>query len=203
MAGKQFAQEEVFLSRWGTTARESRPDYVESEVQRVIDSGGRVLTEAITAPIADQQDAALRAMRALSVTSVRLRLVDKATPPHCDPNGRELPEDKRGKVLAAKVGTVSPTKDDAPEYQNAFTGTARESRIQRGQAIYKFKEITREGIELPLEEAMVVLRQWGKGVHTTRWADMRAKTGDRWLVEEVPIKSALESDRSNHQNGRK
>ena len=49
-------------------------------VQRVIDSGGRVLTEAITAPIADQQDAALRAMRALSVTSVRLRLVDKATP---------------------------------------------------------------------------------------------------------------------------
>ena len=63
-------------------------------------------------------------------------------------------------------------------------------------------EFTREGIELPLEEAMVVLRQWGKGVHTTRWADMRAKTGDRWLVEEVPIKSALEPDRSK-QNGRK
>lgn len=202
MAKQQFAQDEVFLSRWGTTARESRSDYVEAEVQRVIESGGRVLTEAITAPIAEQQDAALRAMRAMSVSTIRLRLVERATPPHCDPNGRELPEEKRGKVLAAKVGTITPTREDPPEYQNAFTGTAREARSQRGQPLYRFREITREGVELPIEEAIVVLRQWGKGVHTTRWADMRAKTGDRWLVEEVPIKQAVEPDRSN-ANGRK
>jgi hypothetical protein len=201
MAKPQIAQDEVFLSRWGTTAREARPDYVEAEVQRVIDSGGRVLTESITAPLADQQDAALRAMRALSVTTVRLRLVPNASPPHCDPNGRELPEEKRGKVLAAKVGTISPTKDDSPEYQNQFTGTAREARLQRGQPIYRAKEITRDGIDLPIEEAMVVLRQWGRGVHTTRWADMRAKTGDRWIVEEVPIKQS-DAERVN-QAGRK
>lgn len=197
---RQQSAEEVFFARWGTTARESREDYADSEVERMRAQGARLLTEAITAPTAEQQDAALRAMARMGVTQVQLRLVPNADPPKTDPNGHLLPEDKQGKVLRAKIGQHSPDpRVDSKERQQAFTGSGREARAMRGQPLYLWREITSEPVYLPIGEAMVILRQWGKGVRTTRYLNPATKTGDKWLVEEVPQGGASIGDAGNAQ----
>ncbi len=201
---RQQSAEEVFFARWGTTARESREDYADSEIERMKAAGARLLTEAITAPTGEQQDAALRAMRRAGITSVMLRLVSGAVPPKTDPQGRLLPEDKQGKVLRAKVGTIAPDpRVDSRERQAAFSGPGREARAMRGQSIYTTRDITHEPAPVEIGEAMAILRQWGKGVRTSRWLNSADKTGDKWLVEEVPQVASAAEPEPQRQQGRR
>lgn len=180
-------EHEVFMARWGTTPREARADYAELEVLRMAAEGRCVLTEVITAPLEEQQRAGKQAMRRAGIDTVSLRLVPGAQLPKTDPNGRELPDGKRGKVLVAKVGTLAPhPKESTPEEQDAFKGSSRAARSLRGQPLYRVREIGPDGVTLSIDDAEVILRAYGKGVRSQRWLDPANKSGDRHLVEEVP-----------------
>jgi hypothetical protein len=96
--------------------------------------------------------------------AVSLRLREGAVPPVRDPQGRQLPADKQGKVLVVKVG------------QRSQLATERATDANARRDIYETTEVTATARAYRLREAVTILRQWGVGV---------ADDLDRHLVEEV------------------
>ena len=94
-----------------------------------------------------------------------LKLVDKARPPESDPQGRRLPDAKRGKVLVVKVGQ-----------KQLPTGTERDLLAKRGRDIYDTVEIGPKPRPYLLRHAAIAMRQLGKGL---------ASELARGIVEEV------------------
>lgn len=127
-----------------------------------------------------------------------LRLVKDAVPPHSDPQGRLLPDEKRGKVLVAKTGNLGGElpPDRTVEQHGEWEGQKRDTASRTGREIYRTVEITREGETLTIDEALTVLRQWGVGIQQRQYRRPagwrpRAENSDergqcQWLVEEVP-----------------
>lgn len=154
--------------------REHRVSYVRRELARLESEGVSPLYAAVTFPLSDQQDDAFRALREDN-RLFALRLVSGCTPPSTDSQGRELPEAERGKVLAAKIG------------QRTFSdATVRAAVGYRGGDLHAHRKITERPALLPLEEAIVVMRQWGYRVRPKRAnRPGQPPRRDEWLVVHV------------------
>jgi hypothetical protein len=176
--------------------RERRRDWVRKELERVEAEGIAPLYFALTRPLAIQVDECL-AVLSEKRKSVALRLVADASPPDTDPQGRPLPADKRGKVLVAKIGNIS---------RDGMTGT---KRLEPGRTLYECVEIGAEPSLLNLEEAAIVLRQWGVNVRSTEFYQRGDRRQSRYLVVQVRqdgtsfARPTTEPRRDNQQNGRK
>lgn len=160
---------------YGDRQREERIHYVQRELERAQANGISPLFAAITLPLASQQDDAFAALQNMGLSTVTLRLVQGCTVPHTDPQGRQVPESKRGKVLFAKVGNSSHA-----------SGPLRSQAALREQPIYNYREIGPRPVALPLDQAISVMRTWGYGVRPKR---VQRKDGpprrDEWLVVHV------------------
>lgn len=168
------------LQDWGRYAvhndndRAVRVAYVRRELDRLEAEGISPLYAAVTLPLAEQQSDAFRALEE-SGRSFAVRLVEGVIPPSTDSQGRELPKDKRGKVLSAKVGVLRFTD-----------GPARAAAAIRLAPIHRDREIGSRVALLPLEEAITVMRRWGYRVRPKK-ADRPNQPPRRneWLVVQV------------------
>lgn len=163
------------LRAQGTRAK--RVAYVTSELARLRDEGQLSLLAILGCGVDGADSIALEILSqggtdetgvALvdgGVYTPVLRLVDKARAPESDPQGRRLPEGKRGKVLVVKVGQ-KPIVD----------GTTRELLQKRSRDIYDTIEISAKPRPFLLRHAALAMRQWGVGL---------ASDLSRGIVEEV------------------
>lgn len=177
--------------------RDARIEYVRRELDRLEAAGVSPLFAAVTFPLADQQTDAFAALAA-SRRLYALRLVEGAVPPRCDAQGRVLPEDKQGKVLAAKVGTV----------RFADAGMRAATAARQGD-IVQHREIGSRPVTVPLEEAITIMRQWGYRVRPKR-ADRPGQPPrrDEWLVVHVredgtPFTPPVREPREERVQGRR
>ena len=177
--------------------REARIEYVRREMERLEAAGISPLYAAVTFPLSDQQTDAFRALHDLG-RLFTLRLAEGAQPPHTDSQGRLLPEDKRGKVLAAKVGTV----------RFASAGIRASSAAREGD-IARHREISSRPVTVPLEEAIVIMRQWGYRVRPKRaQRPNQPPRRDEWLVVHVredgtPFAPPVREPRDERAQGRR
>ncbi len=147
----------------------AREDYARREMERVRDLGIAPFYAAMSAPLADQQDAAVRALKAMGMGSVPLRLREGVEPPAADHQGRVLRGEDKGK-LRAKVGNIQIDR-----------GPIRLDLGARGGDLYRSVDITRDALPVSLEEAVLVWRQWG---YRYRSEEMRGSQCT-WLVVHV------------------
>lgn len=173
-------------------------DYVRSEMERVMSEGGPVILSvlrmeeiprayALKEVLGNPEDDVFGGRR------WKVALIPGVVPPEKDPHGALLPEGKRGKVLAAKVGlrsreerqdpgqtTVNANpKFSAPNTQAAFSN----ARMKYGypQSPYIIKEIGSEPVELKTEDAITVIKRYG-------WGSLKQDNTlneDSWFVTEV------------------
>jgi hypothetical protein len=168
---------------------EVRRQYVENELQRILDAGLPPLYAVMTLPLASQRNVALAVLRALR-PAISLRLAPTALPPPCDPYGRPLPPSKAGvAVLLYKTRGPAPGASEAAG--QAWTGSARvaANRPNSRQPLYDVVEIgTTVPVALPVDDRLVALmNQWGYGVRPSRWRGKAvASRRDTWLLIEAP-----------------
>lgn len=188
------------LTDWGKYPRgEARERYTRGEIERMLRAGEPVLYAIATIDDTGTLDEVKAIARQL-MPVVTLRLVPGAVPPDTDPSGALLPEGKRGKVLACKVGQLSaPAQSEGPgSTSERHTGPARVILFARRKHDYQCAEISEEPTPVPFDQALAVLKQWGHGVPVTRYRPYGVKTvnpdgtkrvveklRDQWLVEEV------------------
>lgn len=153
----------------------ARVAYVRAELERAVAAGISPLYAAITLPLEAQQTDAFAALADME-SAFYLRLVEGCSPPHCDPQGRELPEEQRGKVLVAKVGLRS--------YPN---GGQRNQAANRDQDLDRVRVLTRDKPTVcSLEDAIVIMRRWGYNVRPRKnTRPGQAPRRDEWLVVHV------------------
>lgn len=178
---KNLALQTPLLVEWARFSsvnsgeRDARVSYVRSELERAAAAGISPLYAAITLPIESQQTDAFHALADME-SSYYLRLVEGCSPPHCDPQGRELPEEQRGKVLLAKVGL-----------RNFPNGGQRNQAASRDIDLDRVVKITRERPTIvSLEDAITIMRRWGYNVRPRK--NVRAgqpPRRDEWLVVHV------------------
>lgn len=148
---------------------QAREEYAKREINRMIALGVAPLYAALSAPLADQQDAGVRALIALGHSSVTLRLREGVDPHPADPQGRILRGEDKGK-LRAKVGNLT------------FATTAeRAEASQRGRNLYRTVDVGRDPMSFSLADAVLVWRQWG---YRYRVDEERAGHS-QWLVLQV------------------
>lgn len=169
--------------------------YVEAELERLRDAGAPLLYAALSTGLADQRDVAVRVLGEMHYRPA-LRLVEGARPPTLDPQGRPLPAEKAGRVLVAKTGVRGQMARDAIAAANGSGETSRYAGPRRGalartaQGLYVTVEIGREPVTVSLEDAIVILVQWGHGVPDKRYR--RKGAVDQWLVvEDCPMTRPL------------
>lgn len=135
----------------------------------------------------------------------RLRLVAGEKPHPRDPQGRELPEHLRGKVLVVKTGNLGGDVVGATEaaLNMTYAAEAREQRARTGRPLYKLRQVTREGDDYTLDEAVTILSAWGVAVSPRQYrrpdwwrpgmsidpSDPNSRGLCNWLVEEVPFEA--------------
>ncbi len=186
--------------------------YVASELRRLDRAGAALLCPVLALLDGEVQQIAVEMLDNNSDGDGRaicdpprpwvLRLVEGGKPPKKDPQGRMVPEAKRGKVLVAKTGNLGgnlgPSADAAEVAM--YSGEARRAMAQQGRNLYRTVEITREGTAMTLADAIKVLRQWGVGVSSKPYrrddtwrpaSDAEPVSGQLlWLVEEVvPVRT--------------
>lgn len=194
-----------WLADWRRTGvdRQAQRSYVMKELARIAEAGAPVITQVLLAPLEDQTVLAMSVLSkefkyAIGGKPHRyyLRLVPGVTlaPPfHRDPQGREVPADKRGKVLVAKVGTKGGQITDSHTMPESVVGEFNGPNVQRaatiGRDIYEYVEIGRHPVEVSREHAVMILRRYGKGIVPMQYTNRAEKDGpkvDWWIVEEVP-----------------
>lgn len=210
-----MTQTPAFLHDWSRAGLNphAQREYVRKELQRIAGEGRRVLTEILTAPFEGQSEIALSLIAEGALgeygQGVRLRLVEGAVPPPLDPQGRELPEADRGKVLVAKVGTAGGALNNSHALPAVVVDVHSGPNVQRAsftnQDIYRYVRLSRRPVVVPFAAAVVVLRQWGKGINSQhhyrrgeKRPDPRAPMGfevvtvvqSTQLVEELPLVEA-------------
>lgn len=210
-----------WLEDWSRTIDPfAQKQYVRSELERIAKAGAPVLSMVLTAPFEIQTQLAMSALHENALRGHRywLRLVPKANPPINDPQGRTLPEEERGKVLVAKVGTKGGQLRQThklPGYVTAeFDGPNVQNASDAERDIYEYVRIGHDPIELTLSEAVLVMRRYGWQIAHPRYkgkAKRRNEKGeivpnldvygapvpviDFWMVEEIPP-SAIAPDGS-------
>ena len=185
----------------------ARETYAREEVKRLVKEGQPLLYAIATLYTSDQIDVCRKHARAL-MPVVQLRLVPGAKAPENDVLGQLMPDDKRGKVLQAKVGQLAEPLDSRSDSPQAGGGGTRLDRATRGEHDYRTVEIGEEPTSVPFDDALTVLRQWGHGCEAKRFVQvgkrfyedgekfMRLVTIDRWIVEEVC--TVTDKERAEH-----
>ncbi len=197
-----------WLRGWDRQVDAARQEsYVRSELDRLAAGGAPLLTASLNTPLPDQQDIALRVLRELRQT-VFLRLRPGAVPPIRDPQGRELKDPDRGKVLVAKVGVVGnvhPSQikaaDDSGKSRE-WLSSSRAALARTKVGLYNTKRVTSQPQPFLIDDAITIMRAWGVGMREQQvrsGAPLRPKMQDGinvneglldeqdcWLVEEVP-----------------
>ncbi|HEY6017592.1 MAG TPA: hypothetical protein VIU16_12465 [Gaiellaceae bacterium] len=183
-----------WLTDWRRTEPLAQLDYVKGELARLAAAGEPVLTRVLTLPLPVQVHACMVALvdhDALPGHRWYVRLVEGAVPHDKDPQGRDLPLAKRGKVEVVKVGTkggqLRNTSKLPGAVTDAFNGPATQQAAVRGQDIYVCREIGRDPVELSLHDASLVLSRYGYGVPLKRyWNRSPTSPGwDAWIIEEL------------------
>lgn len=194
--------------------------YVGDELRRLDAAGAPVLTAALTSLEGAVQQIALSMLAGdmphpngglvVQPRLWRLRLRRDAEPPHTDPQGRLVDDERRGKVLVAKVGNhgaqinLSTMKQVSAAGRTEYCGEVRAQIAASGGDLYRTVDIGRDWTDVTMQTAVLVLRQWGIGVQRQRF---RTKPGwrpgmpqepgqDRWLVEEHCRATAAGSERA-------
>lgn len=167
-----------------------RAAYMASELDRIEAKGEPLLYAVLSCPLQDQQDLGVRVLTERTYTPM-LRLRSGYTAWPKDPDGRDMPDEIRGKALRCKVGVRGqmPVADVLanPHLSEAFTGPMRLSLQRAPQGLHKTLDVTASPKPVPLEHAIVILRQWGVGITPKRFYKAKSATPmDRWAVEEVP-----------------
>ncbi len=183
-----------WLSDWDRQLAGARQlGYIEQELRRIEQKGEPLLMAALNLPFMDQTDAVVKVLRErLQYTQVYLRLHPEAdAPPDTDPDGHALPDSKRGKVLVAKVGVKGQTADGkAPDSEADTPMTSGLGRIamrdRLQQSLYRTREISAKPTQMPIEDAIVILRQWGVGMKSQFRKRGARPHISQWLVEELP-----------------
>lgn len=182
--------------------------YVADELRRLDTAGAPVLTAALASLEGVVQQLALGMLAGETMHPEgglvvpprlwRLRLVRDTEPPHTDPQGRPLDERRRGKVLVCKLGNhgahinLSTMKQVSGQGRTEWCGEVRNQIAASGGDLYRTVDIGREWVDVTMQVAVLVLRQWGVGVQRQRYRTrpgwrpgMPQEPGqDRWLVEE-------------------
>lgn len=192
----------AFLAKFSTVPMGARKEYVEQEMQRVVDAGVHPLHAVHYCVFDDQRDAAI-GWCVNFVRVVQLKLVDGAKPPTCDAHGRALPEAKQGKVLVCKVGTIGGAADCQGEEATRWSGPGRNTTLRQRGSIYRQVEITSAPSTLTITDALTVLNQWGKGMTPSEFIGRDPATRkSRWLVEVVTTDAATPAPPAPQSNQR-
>lgn len=198
---------------------EEQLTYAGDELRRLDEAGAPVLTAALAALDGGVQQIALGMIsgdilhpgggQVIAPRVWRLRLRPGAEPPHTDPQGRLVDEGRRGKVLVAKLGNfgshinLSTMKQVSAAGRTEWCGEVRTQIAASGGDLYKTIDIGRDWVDVTMQAAVLVLRQWGIGVQRQRYLTrkgwrqgMPQEPGqDRWLVEEY-CKTTTGSERA-------
>lgn len=163
------------------TGKEAFDSYVESEIDRVLASGAPLLSNLLRAKSDSFRGKALEIFHAAQEFSeVRLVLVPGVTPPDRDYNGALVPLDKRGKVLAAKVGLTADLDTRHPEKYAAKNSAINEKIARRTYMSplgrYRHLEIGLKPITVPAKVAVALLTRYGWGI---------AAKESFWFIKEV------------------
>ena len=104
-----------FATRFENTAHGDRARYVVEELKKLLAAGGPVLCPILASLDLELRDLAIELLHENddgdggTIYEPRIwavRLVKGAKPPTIDPQGRPIPEDKKGKVLVVKTGNL-------------------------------------------------------------------------------------------------
>lgn len=202
-----------------TLSEDEQLTYVGDELRRVDKLGAPVLTVALASLDGAVQGIALAMLAGelqhpagglvVQPRLWRLRLRRDAQPPHTDPQGRPLDDERRGNVLVAKVGNhgshvnLSTQKQVSAAGRTEFCGEVRAQLAASGGDLYKTVDIGRDWTDVTIQTAVLVLRQWGIGVQRQRYRTrpgwrpgMPQEPGqDRWLVEEYCAATTQRADK--------
>lgn len=180
-----------WLGEWDRHIEQGqRAAYMQSEIERIEALGVPLLYAVLSLPLQDQQDLGVSELRQRSYMPT-LRLREGYVAIAKDPDGRDMPPAQRGKVLRCKVGVRG--QMDRAELQSRthetarYTGPARQSMQRSPGGLYRTLDLTHAPRPVPIDDAIVILRQWGVGITPKRHYKARSATPlDRWAVEEVP-----------------
>lgn len=180
-----------WLGEWDRHIEQGqRSAYMQSELARIEALGVPLLYAVLSLGLQDQQDLGVSELRQNGyMPTLRLREGYVAAPK--DPDGRDMPAAQRGKVLRCKVGVrgqMDRSELQARTHETArYTGPARQSMQRTTGGLYRTLDVTHAPRPVPLDDAIVILRQWGVGLTPKRFYKARTATPfDRWAVEEVP-----------------
>lgn len=194
-----------WLQQWDmhNVGVDAKREYAREELERLHSRNAPLLFAALSTGLPEQCDVLVSLIHEIGYTPM-LRLYPKASPPPFDSQGRSLPESKRGKVLVTKVGVVGQMAQSEIKLRNAettrYTGPARATLAYSSRGLYRTVEISETPRAFSLDDALVILRQWGVGLSSKRFH----KKGrlDKWLViEDSPwwYKTAEEMDAEHAQ----
>jgi hypothetical protein len=207
-----------WLTDWkreATGTPHAQREYVKRELKRIAEAGAPVLSMILSAPFEIQTHLALSLLhqRALGSHRFYFRLVPGAKPPPRDPQGRELDDSERGKVLVAKVGTKGGQLHGSHNLPGVvtdeFTGPAVQNTAHNGEDIYEYVRIGREPVAIDnINDAVVMMRRYGFRLAQPRYKGKAKKRNDKgeivvdrdvygeavpeidfWMVEEIPPSS--------------
>lgn len=178
----------TWLGEWDRHgSRETRRAYMDSELSRIEAEGAPLLHAVLSCPLEDMQDLGVLALKERGYSPM-LKLRDGYVAWPKDPNGRDMPEAQRGKALCCKVGVYGQMDRADLAARNdetkRFTGPARQALLRTPGGLYRTRNVTHKATPVPLEDAIVIMRQWGVGLTPKRF--YKKNTMDRWAVEEVP-----------------
>lgn len=179
-----------FASECDTKSEDTVKEYIYPRLEKLINDGYHVISSILSHPnvvIKSMSFALLDEERSFP-KQFKVKLVDEPQSPISihDPNGALLPVDKRGKVLAAKVGMNGDGKRISPEnMERQYNAAMFNSNLKKARAQYGYKmapyisvEIGKTPVSLSKADAIAVLQTYGIGV---------GKKEKNWLVEELPI----------------
>lgn len=170
-------------------------NYIISEMRRVRKEGGPLLLSILEAEEIPREYILREILPGnREFSSWSLALVPGASPPDRDPHGCLVPINKRGKVLAAKVGTRAEYEStiranaQSIEPEDRFKGSALRTAHAKSKTTYMYKnspymvvEVSSEPTDFGTKEAITILRRYGYGIVDVDNPDATAN----WLVMEV------------------
>lgn len=170
-----------YFSAYDETPVTARDAYVAAELRKIVADGAPLLTSILRCPDDDAKSKALELLRdnatemgervfEAAPTSYRLRLAEDAKPPEKDPQGRRLPEHKRGNTLVVKLGNKGGRLGEKADKRliEQFSGTRRQLLVGGGADLYEMAEVTRTPKAFAQRDAVLILKTWGVGVQTER-----------------------------------
>lgn len=123
----------------------------------------------------------------VSAGTVHLRVRPGVEAPERDPNGRLVQGEPKERPLHVKIGNTG--GDIKTEDAGQGVNSIARRQLQQQYALYRTVTINRTPTMLPLDHAVIALKQWGYGIAAQIRRSLHEREGvkllDTWLVEEV------------------